>query len=493
LKTQTTERYIGELAVGLRIEQVAELKAARDAALSQAWQIMDSARYQPGSGEFEPVRMPADPITAGERLVEAEQRYGRESQEYSQAYEAVMTDSLRALAEAARKTTWEYFSPLIQTYDRASQTYEAFGRPVIAVTASGLRWDGQAEERQRLAQEHAEEAVYNRLYGHELARSHWVLTISQCPDHAINNPETGYSYVPAINKMMIRGVHFGGEDTPDIRVSEQVGLPGLLIDEAVISRALAAVGATGYGERLDKTKLHGTQILIDKTKLTGVMDFVELLDDLAGPGVFMGEPADLAGDYQAVPELAEARQSVLERQAKELAGYITQLARQRTDHAWAAWQIERKLNSIIHVLAKQSPQTAREAFGEPTARGYAQARLLEQAGQYAQADNLRLITQTEAPPAAFCGAGSCGLKSASPAETLTGHGLGLLGELILDTVRRCPKGHVNSILYDKFGSKACKRCRLTELKTRPSAKPKFKSKPNRNKLKLKQINDNKVI
>lgn len=482
---RTIEQHIGAAATALSVEIIPELRQARRAAKDEAEQLIAYRRKATKPGQFEAVPLPADPVTAGERIILAESQYGTASHQYQEAYEAAMTDSRRALAEAMRKTTWEYFTPLVQTYNPNEGAYEAWGRPVIEVTRAGLRWDERAEERQRLANEHTEEATYNQLHGHELADSHWALTISLCPEHALADGGKGYSYVPEIKKMMIRGVHFSREDDLDVRVSEQVGLSGLVINQQIIKEALVAIGAVETGESLDKTQLHGTQILIDKSQIDGVLDFVQLLDSLAGEDVFMGEKAEF-GDYRQVPIQAEARAQAIENQSAKLTDYIVNLARRSTDHVWAAAQIEQMVNDIVHGAARVNPQIAREAFDEKTASGYAQALVLEKTS-YARAEMLRLEVQNNAPPAAYCGAGSCGLVRASSAESRLASILGLSGESIIrDTERTCPHCAAKKVLYDNRGNKACASCRFRQIrgKTTAGRKPAKAKKPAKRKKKV---------
>jgi hypothetical protein len=475
------EHELGKTALAISVEQIPNLKEAREHARTEARQIIENHRPDWRRGEFESPILPADPITAAERLLAAEEKFGPDSEEFRQAYQAAYTNSWRTWAEAYRKNIWEYFPPLEQQYDNASGLYQAFGRPLIEVTREGLRWDPHPEERQRLANEHVEEITYHEVGNSPHADTHWVLTISPCPDHAINNPVNGYGYVPEIKKMMIRGVHLTSNPTdPSLKArhTEQAAISGNIISHEIIVDTLKSIGAIDSGDSPSKTKLHGTQLLINKEAFPGgILEIIKLLDEAAGEGVFMGEwqPYE-PRNYSSIPRQASARQRLLEEQAIELTEYMIGLASNGADHAWAAVKIEQEVNRLMHARVKSNPRLAREAFDDRTAKGYEAAIALDRQGQYQQADAARINTQEQAPSAAYCGAGSCELRQATATETAHARSLGLTGDILAFAAGRCPKGH-RVTLFNMEGSRACSKCQLNEIKKKKkSAYIKQKSK-----------------
>lgn len=474
---QSVERHLGLAALALSMDQIPELAHARTEAKSTGEIIMESRRPEWSPGQFEPVILTSDPITAAERVWQAESAYGANSTERAQAYAGALMNSRRALGEAYRRTTWEYFHPIKQTYDSQSGSYQAFGRPALDIVDEGLRWDQHAEERQRLINEFVEEVGNHAFSSHDLADTHWVLTISPCPDHAINHPDEGYGYVPEIKKLMVRGVHFDTDpDSGRTRYIEQAGLSGQIINSAVILRALKQIGVEPDVAHINKTELQGSQFLIDKREIPGILDFIRLLDSTAGPDVFMGEQrTDKTGDYASVGREAKARERLLDQQAKELTDFMLGLAQREADHVWAAAQFEKKLNQLLHDRVKTNPRMAQEAFDLKTAEGYKQAIHLDRLGRSDQANAVRLQVQTEAPPAAFCGAGSCGLRNATPSEIAHARSLGLSGDILALDEKLCPSGH-RTLLFGREG-KACSRCQQAEVARRRRHRRRQHTKP----------------
>lgn len=473
METHKSPEAALERKILLDADTIPEIAQARLQARLKANEILEERRQQVAEGEFVKVPLAVDPLGSARRLMRVAQLYDDNNDKHREAFDELINDSRRALAEAFRRQTWEYFPPLIHHYNVQSGLYETGDVPLLKISRNGISPYANVEEQGRRINEYVEETTYNELRRKNLTGS-WVLTISLCPAYATPDND-GAGYVPELDKMMIRGVHYreGGEQ----RWTEQVGISGLIASSA-LAETLRSLGAE-LPTDIDRTDLLGRQLLVDSEQLGGVMDFVAKLDETTGPGIFMGE-ISRSGDYSAAVVAAEQRLHELKSQALELAHYIYNLAEADVDGTWAAFKVRQKIDAMAHAIAQKDPDKAREMFDEKTARGYTWA--LEMEGNPEEfsrrtVKRFREHIQGEAPMVAYCGAGSCGLRLASQEESWRGHRLGLVGELILDTERRCPKGHGQSVLYDKHGNKACKTCGLTEAKTRRKVNLKPKQKP----------------
>ncbi|HSX33091.1 MAG TPA: hypothetical protein VLF91_02015 [Candidatus Saccharimonadales bacterium] len=416
---------------------VPELRAARLLASAQAQDILAERLALLCDGKDEDVPYAVDPLTTAARAITARTIYGPESQAAADAYQSLVVDCSRLLAEAMRKGTWELFPETKQTYDPQSGSYTFMGRDLLEMVRDGITPITYEEEQLYRAHEYVEEATFSALrrLGH-LAIGNLVvlqpgvpapagtrpdtriITISECADWAINahnrGSKVGYGgYVPEIQKLMIRGIRYGEDDS---RYQEQLGLPGTYITHDVVVQALQVLGLSGQEERPSKKEVRGKQFITASGQ--DVLYIAALLDELAseasGQLIFMGEavPANHPRDYGTIRAEAEARQAVLETTAYQLADFLLKLEDSGSDH-WAALGIvEQQVKKMVFSIVRTNPAAAQVAFDVPTAERLTAAWEARVRGDQAAAERLEHEAEQNAPAVAYCGAGSCGLVEA---------------------------------------------------------------------------------
>lgn len=447
------------------------LAGIRQAARRDAVVIIEQRREYLRQADYQAVPLPVDAVGSAHSVIEARTMFGSESALAHEKFLGLKLDCQRLLAEAARKNTYEYFPPLRQDYDADKQAYISHGFSILDMTEAGLTPIAEPEELERRINERVEEVTYlaiGRLaLGERMNKVRRIRTISECPDWAIEayqrDSKGGYGgYVPEIEKFMVRDVVF--DPVTGTRYEEQVGLSGKKISHEIITGVLATRGvenATG----LSKTELHGLQLEADDD----LLNFVSTLDQAAslatGETIFMGESVDQSGNYQAIPEAAQARQGALESHASQLADTLLKMAADGTDRWVATFQIGAKVKEILFNVAYQDVSRAALMFNEATARGLKEVHNLQMIGDLVGAQNRLNQVEASAPAPSYCGAGSCGLENLSvsgdQAATMKSMGLESKGSL-KDTARRCPRCSKKDIVYDmKNKKKACTGCKST--------------------------------
>lgn len=456
------------------------LVSVRAAARQQAHKSVEARREQLRNADYDAVPLPVDVLTSAQAVVAAGTEQGPDGPSTAERYAGLRLDCHRLLAEAARKNTYEYFPPLLQTFDSERGEYFSHGFSILDMTEAGLTPIAEPEELERRVNERVEEATYQAIgqlavLGRALAPEtepkaaarRRIRTISECPDWAIaahqQQSNGGYGgYVPEIQKFMIRDVVF--DTATGDRYEEQVGLPGLHITHDVITEVLEARGVEA-ATTLTKTELHGLQLVADDE----LLDFVATLDKAAsqrhGIPITMGEPAAELVNYQAIPAAARARQSALETQASRLADDILAMAVANVDRWAATGIVGQYVKDILFSIARTDSTQAAAMFDHRTARGLQEVSFLQQLGEYDQAQARLSQVEASAPAPSYCGAGSCGLEkiSASDSKSSTMKEMGLDSSTSLkDTARRCPKCSKKEIVYDlKKKVKGCTGCRST--------------------------------
>ncbi|MDB5185902.1 MAG: hypothetical protein JWL85_425, partial [Candidatus Saccharibacteria bacterium] len=313
--SETPEMQTERSLAVIDVDAIAGLDFARLRARNQAADILETnmERLRQGDSDSE-VPIPVDALGTARRVVEARRQFGEGSPEYSEIYQGLVTDCHRLFGEAFRKNTWEYFSEAHQQYDPASGEFFAFGQSLIEIVKGGLSPMNEKEEQMRRTNEFVEETTYQAIARLSLQETVHVVTVSECPDWAIEayarNSKGSYGgYVPEIQKLMLRNVRFDPVDGS--RYEEQVGLSGEYITHEVVNRTLQITSVIAEDEQLDKIQIHAKQLVHDSED--GVFAFVELLDevasDMSGKTIFMGEVVDdhMKRNYAGVREEAKER------------------------------------------------------------------------------------------------------------------------------------------------------------------------------------------
>lgn len=453
-------------------DELPGIAEARHEVRTQAWQRVEDARLTAGfsSSELQPLQI--DALSTAEYVLDTEKTFGKDSPEHQEAFAGLMLDCRRLVAEWYRKKKPEYFEPSRHFFDAETGDFFSHGLSIRQMTENALTAiDDNPEEEARRVNERVEEAtplLVKKLGGFALGGV-GIRTISECSDTAINeyqeDQETGQhrgydGYVPEIEKLMIRDIKFDVE-TGD-RLEEQIGLPGMYITHDIMQRALAHRGIDAY--RMDKTQLHGNQLIVEDD----ILEFVELLDIVASEqwctNIFMGEevPETFEKNYATIRTEAKARQEQLANQATMTALYILDLARTGTDKRQAPQLVENFVKTLLLDIAKKDSAVAEEIFDKRTADGLRQVSYLESVGRFEEALALQVSVEKAAPGGGYCGAGSCGLErvdtSGEAGEKLKkAVGFEDGDTLLKDTERACKCGK-KSIVYAFNKSKVNKYC-----------------------------------
>lgn len=428
-----------------------------------------------------------DALSTARAVITAEAQYGTHSTAHNEAYDGLVLDCSRLVGEWYRKNTSEYFAPVRHVYDADKAEFFSHGLSIRQMTENALTpFSDNPEEEARRINERVEDATPQilRSLGKIALGTEHIRTISECTDKAITEyaedqrlgrKHRGYDgYVPEIQKVMLRDIWLD-TDSND-RFEEQIGLPGTYITHEIIQIALAERGAVASD--MDKTSLHGAQLLADDT----LLDFAAHLDAVAtrewslgfdNKALFMGEvvAVDHPRDYLAFKQEALARQAELKSHAETVALFVLDLAAENFDAHKAPAHVENFVKKLLLSEAKDSYEVASRIFDEKTAIGLQAVGVLESRGMLAEARILMQEVEQAAPGGGFCGAGSCGLESVD----MTGKAGEQLAEklgaergdtIVKDTERACRCGS-KSIIYafnKKKVNKLCQSCGAFESK-----------------------------
>ncbi len=418
-------------------------------------------------------QIPVDALSTAHNVLNTRRVYGEDSDEHQQSLKGLVLDCQRLVGEWYRKKKPEYFAPVRHVFNQDTEEFFSHGLSIRQMTDNALiPIDDNREDEERRVNERVEEATPQllRKLGCIAIGQESIRTISECTDKAIEdyahdmkhgNKHRGYSgYVPEIQKVMIRDIRL--DDKSNDRFEEQIGLPGTYITHEIIKMALEEQGLDAA--RLDKTTLHGSQILARDS----LMDFVELLDSVASrefcTEVFMGEmvPEGADKNYGTFREEALQRQEDLKDMATTTANFVLDLAKANFSREKAPAHVEEFVKKQLLSLAKHDTSVAEQMFDKPTAAGLQQVAILEQAGRFQEAFELMQTVEKAAPGGGFCGAGSCGLESVNISSE---SGKDLVKKLnadskdtiVKDTERACRCGK-KSIVYAYNKNKVNKLC-----------------------------------
>jgi hypothetical protein len=467
LLTQTTLPEQLVEASYMPVDAIPELAAARLIGRREAYEVIEQNRQLLRDGNFEAVSIPVDALGTARRVAINRQLYGETSPEAAESFRGLELDSERLLAEGARKNTYEYFKPLRQVRNDKTGDYMSHGQSILIMTEKALTPVAEPEELDRRINEYIEEVTYKTIGGLALSEAVTVRTISECTDWAIKslelNPKNSHGgYVPEIEKFMIRDVKF--DSITRDRYEEQMGLSGKYITHEVITETLKRRGLKG--DMSSKTKLQGTQMLVDDGLIEFVADLDRVASELHGQEIYLGEvlAAEQIRDYSRVCQEAEIRQHKLAPKPKELAEFIMGLELANTDEWLALGLVEARVKTILFDMVRVDHSLAAIVFDKATERGLQEVAYLQSIGQNSEAQSLLSKVENQAPAPGYCGAGSCGLESiglgSDEAKKMKELGLDSQGAL-KDTERSCPCGQ-KKVVYDlKSGKKGCLACGKT--------------------------------
>lgn len=474
-------------------DTIPELAEERQAAAQNAARILGQNRHLLQTSGPEHVPTPVDALGTARQVIDIKQQHGITSPEYREVFTGLMLDSERLLAEAFSKNTSEYFAKVSQRFDRNSEEYFAHRLSISKMVTNGLSPSAETEEQDRRVNEYVEEKGTYEAIGKLIGKvglqatidllakpaeiepkksGLHVTTVSECTDYAIRdyqiNPKASHGgYAPAVEKLMIRRVHFA-DDSGD-RMEEQVAVPGIYINHDLIEDVLAGKGGIEQTQHLDKTQLHGTQFV--GVNGEGVMSFVRDLDQKAsevhGKNIFMGEEvaADHPKDYAEFEAEAEVRRQKLAPKPTELAELLIDLAENGTDSRVAEGLVDLFLKKTLLEVAKKHPELAEAMFDKATAEGFAEVARLEAQGRDKEARELQFLVEENAPEVSYCGAGSCGLEGVDPSSTdgQIAVRLGLRGKMVRNKNNACTNCKEFSLHHDYNGNTVCTSCKSTKM------------------------------
>ncbi|MGZ6004879.1 MAG: hypothetical protein ACXWLH_01885 [Candidatus Saccharimonadales bacterium] len=466
-----TDRY-------LSVDDIPLAALARDEVRRQAWAVVRQ-REQLLADDHE-FRLPLtiDALSTARHVNQAEEIYGEDSPEYLDMSAGLQLDCLRLVAEWHRKLRPEYFPKSRHFFDASTGDFYSHGLSIRQMTENALRpVANNPEEVARRVNEKVENetpTILKKIGGFALEQV-GLRTISECTDKAITDyqsdikngqPHAGYDgYVPEIEKVMIRDIRL--ETDSGDRLEEQIGLPGIYINHFVIQETLRRQGVETGG--MDKTALHGNQLLVQDDLIT----FVRLLDEVASEewcvNIFMGEVVDAnhPKPYQTIRQEAKARQAGLKDMAATAAVYIRDLEREGTSHRQAPAMVEKFVKALLLDECKKDIELTHQIFDQKTADGLKQVAHLEAIGQFEAAQELFTRVESAAPGGGSCGGGSCGLESISPL-TDAGKDLAKLlkaesGDLLVkDKERACRKCNKKEVVYAYNKNKVNKYCQACQ-------------------------------
>lgn len=469
---------MAEMAAYIAVDTIPELAEERARVRDEAWSLIKHREAIAVSGHEEQLPLALDALSTAQYVLTSRDMYGDRSLEHLDRLEGLRMDCRRLVAEWYRKKRPEYFPPSRHYYDEVTEDYFSHGLSLRQMTENALRPIARsAEETDRRVNERVEDETPRiiRKAGGIALHGVGIRTISECTDQALSeyeadqkngNPHRGYDgYVPEIKKLMIRDMRLHPE-TGD-RLQEQLGLPGIFIDEWVLREALER--RTIAAKELSKTALHGMQLLVEDD----LMDFVRQLDDIASENwrtnVFMGEevPAGYEKNYETFRQEALDRQESLKDTADTVATFILDLAEDNFDKNKAPAHVEEFVKKLLLEMAKQDGAVAEQMFDKKTAAGLQEVRRLQVNNRHDEAFLLMQQVERQAPGGGFCSGGSCGLESVNmqsdEGRELFSKLKAKPGDLLVkDKERSCACSAKGSVVYAYNSNKVNKYCTSCE-------------------------------
>lgn len=471
------EQTVETQTIYLSADAIPEVAELRQEVRSDAWAIVAQREQQLANGQELLVPLTLDSLSTARQVNSNKDIFGEDSFEYQNSLAGLQLDSLRIMAEWYRKLRPEYYDKVRHIYNPITDDHYSHGRSNRQMTQNGLRpIVDNPEETGRRVNEHVEQETPRiirnvgaiALEGIEIK----VRTVSECTDKAIRDyhsdikhgrQHSGYDgYAPEIEKVMVRDRQLES-GTNDI-LEEQVGLPGIYITHYVIQEALRRRGVETEG--MDKTELHGNQLVVRDD----LIDFVRLLDEVASEDwcvdLFMGEVVDASHpkDYDNIRAEARLRQAGLKDMADKVAIYLLDLDQDESiDRRKAPAKVEEFVKMLLLNECKKDIRLTTQIFDQKTADGLAQVIHLENLGRYDDATALQNEIREAAPGGGSCGGGSCGLEEVS-LLTETGQELAknLRAEsgdtIVKDKERPCNKCGEKKVSYAYNKNKVNKYC-----------------------------------
>lgn len=471
----------------ISVDELPEVAASRQEVRNQAWAMVRQREQQIANGEEIVVPLAIDALSTADRVIEAETCYGKHDQTYLERLAGLELDCLRLVAEWYRKKRPEYFPKSRHFFDAETGDFYSHGLSIRQMTENALRpIEDDPEEVCRRVNERVENETPHiiRKVGGFALKNVGIRTISECTkkairdyqfDQSVGAPHRGYNgYVPEIEKVMIRDMRFD-EVTGD-RWEEQIGLPGTYYKHYIFQEALRR--RNFEAGHMDKTDLHGTQLLVQDDLIA----FVKLLDEVASEewctNIFMGEevPEGYGKNYATIREDALRRQEGLKDMASSTAVFIMDLAADGVDRRKAPALVESFVKKLLLDTAKTDTALATEIFDEKTAAGLQEVAYLESMGRPEEAFERLREVEALAPGGGYCSGGSCGLESVNVFSE-EGKNLKKLlnaedGDTIVkDKERACKCGQKNIVYaYNKNKvNKYCESCGAFESKRSKAA------------------------
>lgn len=486
----------------IQADHVPQLRAVRLQADLETAEL-----YRQRAAAPEAQKPPAiDPLTAARRVLEADAAFGPGSPERAEAWEGLLWNCRRELAEGARRNQpGEYFPPLVQEYDASKEAYTFKGFSLLEMVDNGITPHVvMAEDRAIRGHERKEEItltairalgsltvgkvvhlrpaepVENGPIQAEAVPEVTCITIRECPQWAIDaykadpdviKKQNGLGgLVPEHETLMVQGVSFSR--TEDVRAQESVSLSGKVITHEVTLETLYRMELLDRSCVPSRSELAGMQFI--NVNGQGVLAFTEMLDvvaeELSGKQVFMGNyvSEEHPKNYANVPAESEARQAQFEEGAHTLAAEMLKWCQ---DEKLEVGNVIQRYNKFVQrVVLKATchdPIAVSKVFNYKTALGVVDVNLKFEQGDIKGALQLFEQVLAEAPVIPGCQAGSCGLEAVSTlsADGQKAQSLGLRagsGELLRSTDLRCPDCKKPKIHYDAK-NKVCVGCGLTSI------------------------------
>lgn len=452
-----------------------EVSEALNSVRQEAHQLIHERQSLIAAGRGSEVPVVIDALSTADHARAAHDVYGIDSKQFTEFRTALVLDCRRLLKEWNRKLKPEYFSKLRHHFSQPEEEFYSHGLAVGQMTLNALRpIPDSPEEEIRRVNERVEDRtpiIIQKIGGFALGGV-GIRTISECTDKAIEdfendqamgNPHSGYDgMVPEVEKHMIRDIKI--DPLTGDRTQEQVAVIGKYsITHSVILETLRRKGINVSG--LDKTGLHGLQLLVDDE----LKDFVPLLDEVASEEwcvpIFMGERVseEHPRDYEAFWVEADKREEDLTDMAEVTASFIIDLADDETfDRRKAPAHVENFVKKLLLREAMEDIEIAYHAFGDQTAEGLLEVVKLQDAGRYDDAFMRFQEVEKVAPGGGYCSGGSCGLESVN---TFSPEGKELAKQLkaeagdtiVKDKERACKCGK-KEIVYAYNKNKVNKLC-----------------------------------
>lgn len=447
------------------------LADVRDQARAQAESLIEQRREQLFAGEFAAVPLEINVLGTVAKLDAVRQAFGEHSEEYNTVRSGALLDWQRKVAEAEQANDVEYFEPTAQVLDPETDMLFANGLSVDEMFSNGITPLGEAEEQDRRVNDFVIQAEKKAMLKSPELSGNASVHISTCAQWAIDayradQKKAHGNYVPAVEKLMVEYDWFDHDAGETYH--EQVAMPGTLVTDTVVANVYADIGFLEAGPA-DKSTIHKTHGVVERTHIQDVFDVTALLDEEAsrqtGKLVFMGKEVDKyhPRDYQAFRDEARQRRRSQAETAEQMLCYAEELHRNETDASLANMLVEQKLKDLLLAKAETDHELAARAFDAATARGFAHAQDLKAAGRHMEAVQILEHTRMQAPAVASCGAGECGLKALNPSDALDNEAKTKLqlksGESVVkDTERSCVRCGEKSIYYAWTSSSVKKLC-----------------------------------